>query len=653
MKTIAIAVHSLTVEYTLTILNGISDYFKEKDIRFIVTQLKAPSYTNSLYEYQSFSSLPIILNDQVDGLIIASGFYNTSNTLKTLVSAISKFKDKPVVSISIPLDLPNCSTVIVDDSKSYDKIITHLRKEHKVKKIAFMGTDPEGSLEGKHRFECFKNALEKNKLDFDPDLFFYGNFTTSSAEAELKSRLRKKADVKFDCIVAANDLMALACSKHLSNLGFKVPEEIKIIGYDNTSHSKQVYPFLTTIDQDLYSQGQKAAQLILKKIEGKNVPDITKVSSIPIIRESCGCKLKLDGKPLRKNPRFQLLSNGTQDHFLGKLSQLSSMFDMTKASDTTRRLFYSLRFMMEHSNISEVAVCYYENPLTIGRKETFSPASKVNLNMLLDLDYGISEFESNRYFDPSKEILPAGVLERAKGTYILHPIYSGELNYGYVVCRLVNEDYAVYSVLIRILVTALSQAYEYSNRISENSMLSEENKQLQENNTNLNKQSRTDELTRLLNRRGFMELGQEHINMSIEDNDSGLVFFADLDGLKTINDTYGHKMGDAAIKAAGSVLSQVLRANDVVGRISGDEFGGVASGMDSKLISKVRTEADKYCADISKQHGFPFKLSMSIGFAKFDKDNKLLKELLEEADKMLYEEKKIKHGTKTKKLEIE
>lgn len=58
MKTIAVVVHSLTVEYTLSILNGISDYFKEKDIRSIITQLKAPSYTNSLYEYQSFSSLP-------------------------------------------------------------------------------------------------------------------------------------------------------------------------------------------------------------------------------------------------------------------------------------------------------------------------------------------------------------------------------------------------------------------------------------------------------------------------------------------------------------------------------------------------------------------------------------------------------------------
>lgn len=322
------------------------------------------------------------------------------------------------------------------------------------------------------------------------------------------------------------------------------------------------------------------------------------------------------------------------------------MFDMTKASDTTKRLFYSLRFMMEHANIRSLAVCFFDEPLTIGRKEIYKSPDRINLNMFLDLDYGINEFQTDRYFDPSKQILPTDVLEKSKGDYMIHPIYSGELNYGYIVCRLETNDYAVYSVVTRILVNALTQAYEYSNRVSENSLLSKENKQLQENNSNLNKQTRTDELTKLLNRRGFMELGQNNIDLALESGDEGLVFFSDLDGLKIINDTFGHKMGDQAIKAAGSVLSQVLRANDVVGRLSGDEFGGVATGMSEKLITKVRSEAAKLCKEISQQHQFPFELSVSIGFAKFDAKNKSLKELLEEADKMLYEEKKIKHSAR-------
>lgn len=644
MKTIAVAVHSLTIEYTLSILNGISDYFKQKDIRLVISQIKPPASKDQNYEYQSFSSLHSILSDQVDGIIILAGNYNTSNTLKSLTDVISKADEKPVVSISVPVPISNSATVTVNDTKAYEKIITHMHKDHGAKNFAFFGCAPELSAEGKHRFECFKKAMKKNHLTFNEDLFFYGNYTKSSAEAELNFRLKKKTDVNFDCIIAANDIMAIAVLNHMQKLGIKVPAEVKIIGYDNTSHSKQTLPLLSTIDQNLYDQGQEAAKIIYKKTEGKKVSKLSNVYSYPILRESCGCSFNFEHTFSDTNSKYQLLSNGAQSHFLSKLSRIFSLFDMTKASDTLNRLFYSLPYMMEHSGIRSLAVCFMEQPLTIGRRETFVLPDKMNLNMFIDLDYGIAEFEPDRFFNPKKELLPAEALERAKGNYILHPIYSGELNYGYVMCRLENEDYAVYSVAIRIIVNALSQAYEYSNRVSENTQLTNENKILQKNNSTLNKETKTDELTRLLNRRGFMELGQNHIDMSIESGDEGLVFFSDLDGLKKINDSFGHKMGDAAIKAAGSVLSQVLRANDIVGRLSGDEFGGVATGMNTNLIEKVRNEARKLCEDISKQHEFPFTLSVSIGFAKFDAENKNLKDLLEEADKMLYEEKKIKHS---------
>ena len=64
--------------------------------------------------------------------------------------------------------------------------------------------------------------------------------------------------------------------------------------------------------------------------------------------------------------------------------------------------------------------------------------------------------------------------------------------------------------------------------------------------------------------------------------------FFDLDGLKTINDTYGHKIGDLAIKVEAQVLKAAFRESDVVGRISGDEFGVVAPGNKKKKVSALR-----------------------------------------------------------------
>ena len=641
MKTIAIAVHLLTVEYTLSILNGICDYFKDKDIRFIITQIKDPTHTKSIYEYQSFSSLSSILNEQIDGLIILSGYFNTSNALPILQDTINSFKNKPIVSVSVPLNIPDCSTIILDDTNAYNTLITHLHKNHKIKKFAFIGPDPKTSLEGKTRFNCFLNALKNNNLTFYENNYFFGSFTGKLSQTDLELRLLKKEDIDFECLVAANDLLAITSAKYFTKIGLSIPKDLKIIGYDNTSHAKQFSPSITTIDQNFYIQGQKAGELILNKIEGKQTPSIIKVSSTPIIYNSCGCKQKKSKNDVDENS--QLLSNGVQSHFLSKLLKLTSIFDMTKASDTTKMLFESLNNMIDQSGIREIAVCYYDKPEVITRHNFLIKASKINLNMHIDLDKNISDFSTNTFFDPSKEIIPSSILENSPGTFIFHPIYSGDINYGYVLCRLEGNDYAVYSVAIRIIISTLAQAFEYSNKITENTLLSKENKELLHNNTNLKNQSKTDELTHLLNRRGFMELGQEHIDMSIEDDTSGLVFFSDLDGLKVINDTYGHQVGDQAIKAAGQVLSQVLRANDVVAHLSGDEFAGVASGMRPNQIGRIRNDIEKCCKEISIKEKFPFTLSMSIGFAKFYKKNSCLKDLLDQADKMLYEEKKIKH----------
>ena len=83
---------------------------------------------------------------------------------------------------------------------------------------------------------------------------------------------------------------------------------------------------------------------------------------------------------------------------------------------------------------------------------------------------------------------------------------------------------------------------------------------------------------------------------------------------------------------------------DVIGRLSGDEFGIIASGMDIAFLDKLREKIDTMSEDISDVYNFPFRLSISIGAAKFDYNMKDLNELLSLADQDLYEQKKIHHA---------
>jgi diguanylate cyclase (GGDEF)-like protein len=160
----------------------------------------------------------------------------------------------------------------------------------------------------------------------------------------------------------------------------------------------------------------------------------------------------------------------------------------------------------------------------------------------------------------------------------------------------------------------------------------------------------TDELTKVFNRRGFYQIAESRLsNMSRENDVKPIVLFMDLDGLKTINDTYGHNEGDIAIKAFSQVLQLALRKGDIIGRIGGDEFcvlSSIRSTDQVKLVeNRIRNEIKKYNA--KKLH--PYDVMASFGCVILDSPSmSCLEEAMLNADMVLYDEKARKR--KSKKL---
>jgi two-component system, cell cycle response regulator len=149
-----------------------------------------------------------------------------------------------------------------------------------------------------------------------------------------------------------------------------------------------------------------------------------------------------------------------------------------------------------------------------------------------------------------------------------------------------------------------------------------------------------DDLTGLHNRRGFMALASQYLRWAREARQHMLMFYADLDGLKWINDHYGHSEGDRAISLAAACIERTFRKFDVTGRLSGDEFvaliqeepGGSAEAICQRLHLNL---AD--CTGAENR----YKLSLSVGVAHFDPDKPAtLQDLIRQADTALYEHKR-------------
>jgi diguanylate cyclase (GGDEF)-like protein/PAS domain S-box-containing protein len=152
-----------------------------------------------------------------------------------------------------------------------------------------------------------------------------------------------------------------------------------------------------------------------------------------------------------------------------------------------------------------------------------------------------------------------------------------------------------------------------------------------------------DELTGLYNRRGFQELTEQQLRAATRSKRPASLFFVDLNGMKSINDTHGHEIGDRALVDTAKILTDVFRNSDVVARLGGDEFAVLALECGPRDTGVIIERLSQHVERLNKSGKAPFRLSLAVGSAAFDPARPMdLNELIEEADRRMYADKRAK-----------
>ena len=149
-----------------------------------------------------------------------------------------------------------------------------------------------------------------------------------------------------------------------------------------------------------------------------------------------------------------------------------------------------------------------------------------------------------------------------------------------------------------------------------------------------------DDLTGLHNRRGFLALAGQQLKQSQRSGQKFLLFSCDLNELKSINDSYGHQEGDAAIIRTAEALKHTFRNSDILARLGGDEFCALAFEASARHEKSIleRLNENLRAASAAETR---YSLSLSVGLARFDPSHAVsLQELMAEADSAMYEQKK-------------
>lgn len=145
----------------------------------------------------------------------------------------------------------------------------------------------------------------------------------------------------------------------------------------------------------------------------------------------------------------------------------------------------------------------------------------------------------------------------------------------------------------------------------------------------------TDPLTKLYNRREFEERLLYEITQAQRYKTKFTLLLMDLDKFKSLNDTYGHPVGDVLLREFANVIRNSIRASDIAFRIGGDEFAVILSHADRTKAKQIATRIKNNTAKINL--GVDFKPSVSIGIKEYEEEDR--NELIKECDKLLYLEK--------------
>jgi diguanylate cyclase (GGDEF)-like protein len=159
--------------------------------------------------------------------------------------------------------------------------------------------------------------------------------------------------------------------------------------------------------------------------------------------------------------------------------------------------------------------------------------------------------------------------------------------------------------------------------------------------------SLTDHLTGLYNHRGFFTLAEHALKMGRRTRQTSLLIYADMDGLKQINDSLGHASGSLAISKLADILRRTFRDCDIVARLGGDEFAVLAPNVCSEesdvVIQRLKTKLEMH----NRKNVGDFPLGLSIGSVSIDPDDtSTLEELLQRADTQMYSDKRFRKAQK-------
>ena len=568
------------------------------------------------------------LND-FDGVIKISTYF--SPTVKQHLEGILSKAAIPVINVGI-LD-PNYRTIICDDKLSFENIVDHVIECHGCRDIYHLAGFPEKPFV-QIRLQAYKDSLIRHGIEYDEKKVFFGNLWRDCGDDALDYILedcRKNGKKYPDAVVCANDYSAVGLTIACRNRGIKIPEDMIITGFDGVDDAVNGYPTITTSRQPFYNSGYEAVKTLSEMFEGKEFPENILIPAEFLKNQSCGCKqLTADNVLDIRDVYLKRLRNTTDI----AQSTTNLMLSVAEAESLTEFFDAVKRNAKWNSGFKDMLLCLapgWDQKRIVGEDySTTDEDMTVVTGYIGDEDVPVQTFRK-------KNILPPQLLKDPNPYYIF-TIHHLQYYMGYLI---VSSDIDLHEQeMQQSWLVDLGMIFE-NRRIQ---------RDLQSSVNRLEYLYSRDMLTGLYNRHGVQKFFGDFFRECSRNKTGLAIIIVDMDGLKQINDNYGHHEGDYAIKAIASALTAASGDDEVCTRSGGDEFVILAKNYDPLRANDYIRNVRDYISAKAKGENKRYDIGISAGVyiadpSKVDKDDlydeyQLFSKYLKIADKAMYDEKR-------------
>lgn len=628
-RRIAVCGNGWSNEYLEIAMSGIRRCAKEQNVDVFLF-LNFSSGTNG--EEKSIGDINInrlVEHGNFDGIVLLANTFQLQSEFDYLSDLIIR---NNIPAVSLEYHMPGIDFWGSDNYSGMRELAEHLVMHHGYEDIVFV-SGPKGNLESNTRCKALEDVLAKKGLALKEDHVLCCNWNYQDAQTNVTAFVKNYGKLP-DAFVCANDVMAMGTCAAMEELHYKIPDDVKVTGFDNLLSVRTYTPTIASVDRNWDDMSYQSMQYLLRRIEGDAERESRYVNAKAVPAESCGCETD------KNRPEFErILKNNSYAGNVNNSFWSGHLCDITESVSmcvTEEELHHSLSeyFKSHHGYEGEnLSFCLMDNFFTSLKKDG-APLSKKGYTDHMQVICRLKDGKATeRVRFATKDLVPEYDYDSKESKiFVCVPLYVEEAAFGYVVFDVgvgILYDYSVFN-----WTRSISQNL---NRVRKNITIEELNKRLE-------KLYLMDHLTGVYNRFGCEKVAYPYLEKCHKEGKTAILMFADVNKMKDINDKFGHLQGDIALRAVADTLLNVLKEEFIIVRYGGDEFLMVGEYKEENQPERLMKQLNEELEQTAVEMKLPYSLKAGIGYVLVDATQELkLTEYLKKADEAMYEMKQTQH----------